>query len=136
MAIWAETCSKDNTCLNKGHADIVAYKGVFIYFLRSSETGCTNQELIIFVVCVYVCLCLCDAISLLGTTSVKTFRWEERVVKGFIFFAVRVVSKESRRFVLKTFLVHYFQYILKQAYMPSTNTSLSFCSAHCYVCQH
>jgi hypothetical protein len=27
----AETCSKDNTCLNKGHADIVAYKGVFIY---------------------------------------------------------------------------------------------------------
>jgi hypothetical protein len=38
-------CSKDNTCLNKGHADIVAYKGVFIYFLRSSATGCTNQEL-------------------------------------------------------------------------------------------
>jgi hypothetical protein len=26
--------TKDNTCLNKGHADIVAYKGVFIYFLR------------------------------------------------------------------------------------------------------
>jgi hypothetical protein len=25
--------------------DIVAYKGVFIYFLRSSATGCTNQEL-------------------------------------------------------------------------------------------
>jgi hypothetical protein len=34
--IWAETCSKDNTCLNKGHADIVAYKGVFIYFLLSN----------------------------------------------------------------------------------------------------
>jgi hypothetical protein len=33
------------TCLNKGHADIVAYKGVIIYFLRSSATGCTNQEL-------------------------------------------------------------------------------------------
>jgi hypothetical protein len=35
----------DNMCLNKGHADIVAYKGVFIYFLRYSATGCTNQEL-------------------------------------------------------------------------------------------
>jgi hypothetical protein len=33
------TCSKDNTCLNKGHTDIVAYKGVFIYLLRSSATG-------------------------------------------------------------------------------------------------
>jgi hypothetical protein len=31
--------------LNKGHTDIVAYKGVFIYFLRSSATGCTSQEL-------------------------------------------------------------------------------------------
>jgi hypothetical protein len=31
-------------CLNKGHADIVTYKGVFIYFLRYSATGCTNQE--------------------------------------------------------------------------------------------
>jgi hypothetical protein len=39
------TCSIDNTSLNKGHADIVAYKGVFIYFLRYSATGCTNQEL-------------------------------------------------------------------------------------------
>jgi hypothetical protein len=27
-----KTCSKDNMCLNKGHTDIVAYKGVFIYF--------------------------------------------------------------------------------------------------------
>jgi hypothetical protein len=43
--MWAETCSNDNTYLNKGHADIVAYKGVFIYFLRYSATGCTNQEL-------------------------------------------------------------------------------------------
>jgi hypothetical protein len=34
--IWAETCSNDNTCLNKGHADIVAYKGVFIYFLQKT----------------------------------------------------------------------------------------------------
>jgi hypothetical protein len=32
-------------CLNKGHVDIVAYKDVFIYFLRYSATGCTNQEL-------------------------------------------------------------------------------------------
>jgi hypothetical protein len=31
--VSAETCSIDNTSLNKGHADIVAYKGVFIYFL-------------------------------------------------------------------------------------------------------
>jgi hypothetical protein len=43
--ITTETCSNDNTCLNKGHADIVAYKGVFIYFFRYSATGCTNQEL-------------------------------------------------------------------------------------------
>jgi hypothetical protein len=35
-------------CLNKGHADIVACKGVFIYFLRYSATGCTNQELRFF----------------------------------------------------------------------------------------
>jgi hypothetical protein len=35
LRIWAETCSKDNPGLNKGHADIVAYKGVFIYFLNS-----------------------------------------------------------------------------------------------------
>jgi hypothetical protein len=34
----------DNTCLNKGHADIVAYKGVFIYFLRYSATGCTIKN--------------------------------------------------------------------------------------------
>jgi hypothetical protein len=47
--VWKEVYynvrSKDNTCLNKGHAHTVAYKGVFIYFLRSSATGCTNQEL-------------------------------------------------------------------------------------------
>jgi hypothetical protein len=35
--IWAETCSKDNTFLYKGHADIVAYKGVFIYFLQKLQ---------------------------------------------------------------------------------------------------
>jgi hypothetical protein len=36
---------KRTACLNKGHADIGAYKGVFIYLLRYSATECTNQEL-------------------------------------------------------------------------------------------
>jgi hypothetical protein len=56
--IWAETCSKDNTCLNKGHTDIVAYKGVFIYFLTVNLLNRRAVGLLVlfchFTVCVYI----------------------------------------------------------------------------------
>jgi hypothetical protein len=43
---------------------------------------------------------LCIPLSLQGSGSVNTFPWQWRIVGGVIFYAVRVVSKESRRLIL------------------------------------
>jgi hypothetical protein len=44
-------------------------------------------------------VCLCIPLSLLGNNSVKTFPRPWRIV-GVVFYAVRVVLKESRRLIL------------------------------------
>jgi hypothetical protein len=46
------------------------------------------------------CVCLCIRLSLLGNGSVKTFLRKRRTVGGVVFYAVHVVSEESRRLVL------------------------------------
>jgi hypothetical protein len=43
---------------------------------------------------------LCILLSLLGNNSVKTFPRQRRIVGGIVFYAIRVVSKESRLLVL------------------------------------
>jgi hypothetical protein len=48
-------------------------------------------------VCLWVCLCI--PLLLLGNNSVKTFTRQRRIVGGVVFYAVRVVPKESRRLV-------------------------------------
>jgi hypothetical protein len=48
-------------------------------------------------VCVHVCASL---ISLLGNDSVNTYPRQRRIVGGVVFYAVHVVSKESRRLVI------------------------------------
>jgi hypothetical protein len=54
-------------------------------------------------------LCLCILLSLLGINSVKTFPRQRRIIRGVVFFEVRVVSKESRRLVLtRTCCCYYF----------------------------
>jgi hypothetical protein len=45
-------------------------------------------------------VCLCILLSLLGNNSIKTFPRQRRIVGGVVYFAVSVVSKESRRLVL------------------------------------
>jgi hypothetical protein len=42
----------------------------------------------------------CIPLSLLGNNSVKTFPRQGRIVGRVVFYAIRVVSKESRRLVL------------------------------------
>jgi hypothetical protein len=43
---------------------------------------------------------LCISLSLLGNGSVSTFPWQRGTVGGVVFYAVRVVWKESRRLVV------------------------------------
>jgi hypothetical protein len=53
--------------------------------------------------CVIVQLCrwrLCIPLSLLGNNSVKTFSWQQRIVGGVVYYAVRVVSSEIRRLII------------------------------------
>jgi hypothetical protein len=57
-----------------------------------------NNRRIVGRVCLWVCLC--THLLLLGNSSVNTFPWQRRFVGGVVFYAVRVLSKESRRIVL------------------------------------
>jgi hypothetical protein len=41
-------------------------------------------------------MCLCIPLALLGNSLVKTFPWQQNVVGGVVFYAVRVASKEIR----------------------------------------
>jgi hypothetical protein len=45
-------------------------------------------------------VCLCIPIWLLGNGSVSTFPWQRRIVGGVVFYAARVISKQSRRLIL------------------------------------
>jgi hypothetical protein len=56
-----------------------------------------NNRRIVGPVCLWVCLCI--PLSL-GKSAVKTFLRQRRIFGGIVFYALRVVSKESRRLVL------------------------------------
>jgi hypothetical protein len=47
-----------------------------------------------------VCGCVCVSLSFLGNGSLNTFPRQRIIVRGLVFYALYVVSKESRRFVL------------------------------------
>jgi hypothetical protein len=64
-----------------------------------ASTNTRNNRIIVGCVCLWVCLCI--PLSLLGNNSVKTFPRQRRVVEGVVFYAVRVVSKESRQLVIR-----------------------------------
>jgi hypothetical protein len=51
---------------------------------------------------------LCILLSLLGTDSVKTFPRQQRIFGGVVFYALLVVSKESRRLVLPDVPAYFF----------------------------
>jgi hypothetical protein len=80
-------------------------------------------------------VCLCASLSLLGNNSVKTFSRQKEVFKAS--FSERCGSDERKAgdSSFPRLVVQYFRYLLKQAYMPSTNTSFVFCSALYYMCQ-
>jgi hypothetical protein len=42
------------------------------------------------------------SMSLLGNNSIKTFPQLRRIVEGVVFYAVRVITKESRNVVRRT----------------------------------
>jgi hypothetical protein len=63
-----------------------------------AATNTHNNRRIYGRVCLWVCLCI--PLSLLGNISVKKFPRQRRIVRGVVLYAVRVVSKESRRLVL------------------------------------
>jgi hypothetical protein len=46
--------------------------------------------------CVWLCICLCVPLLLLGNNSVKASPRQRRIVVGVVLYVVRVVSKESR----------------------------------------
>jgi hypothetical protein len=54
-------------------------------------------------VCLWVCQCI--PLLLLGKNSINTFPRKQSFVGGVVFYAVRVISKESRRLVLPELLV-------------------------------
>jgi hypothetical protein len=72
------------------HETWYAYHGAWTYLNGTLHKSLSS-------VCVSVCVYL---LSLLGDGSVKTFPRQQRIVGGVIFYAVRVISKESRRLVL------------------------------------
>jgi hypothetical protein len=47
-------------------------------------------------------VCLCIPLPLLGNNSVKTFQRKRWIVGGVVLYALRVVTKESRRLILPT----------------------------------
>jgi hypothetical protein len=57
--------------------------------------------------CLWVCLYI--PLSLLGNNSVKTFPLQWKIVGGVVFYAVHVVSKESRRLFFPELLVYLFE---------------------------
>jgi hypothetical protein len=64
----------------------------------SESTNARNNWRIVGRVCLWVCVCI--HLPLLDNNSVKTFPPHRRAVGGVVFYAVRVLSKESRRLVL------------------------------------
>jgi hypothetical protein len=73
---------------------------------------------------VYVCLCI--PLSLLGKNLVKTFQWQQRVVGGVVYCAVRVVLKDSGWLVLVStsslFLKRERQFLVTLSYVPWEQT--------------
>jgi hypothetical protein len=61
-------------------------------------TNTSNNRRIVGRGCLWLCLCI--PLSLLGNNSAKTIPRQRRIVGGVVFYAVRVVWKESRRLVL------------------------------------
>jgi hypothetical protein len=49
---------------------------------------------------VFLWICLCIPLSLLGSNSVKTFPRQRKIAGGVIFYSINVVLRESRRLVL------------------------------------
>jgi hypothetical protein len=66
-------------------------------YVHAAQNTCNNRRTVRRV-CLWVCVCI--PLSLLRNNSLKTFPRQRRIVGGVIFYAVRVVSKESRRSVL------------------------------------
>jgi hypothetical protein len=63
-----------------------------------TATNICNNRRIVERMCLWVCLCI--SLSLLGNDSVETFPRQWIIVGGIVFYAVRVVSYESKRLVL------------------------------------
>jgi hypothetical protein len=64
----------------------------------TAATNTRNIRRIVGRVCLWVSLCI--SLSLLGNNSIKMFTRQRIIVGSFVFYTVRVVSKESRRLVL------------------------------------
>jgi hypothetical protein len=60
-----------------------------------------------------VCLSV-DLPSFLGNNSAKTFSRERRIIRGVVFNAVRVISKESRQSVVPRTFCYIHRWISRQ----------------------
>jgi hypothetical protein len=63
-----------------------------------TATNIRNNRRTVGCVCLWACLCI--PLLLPGNNSVKTFPRQRRILEGVVFYAVLVVSKESRCSVL------------------------------------
>jgi hypothetical protein len=64
-------------------------------FWVPAATNTSNNRRIVGRMCLWVCLCV--PLSMLGSNTVKTFSRQRIIVGGVVFYAVGVLSKESRR---------------------------------------
>jgi hypothetical protein len=62
-----------------------------------AATNTRNNRRIVERMRVWICLCI--PLLFLGNNSAKTFRRQQRIVGGVVFYVVHVVSKENRRLV-------------------------------------
>jgi hypothetical protein len=82
-------------------------------------------------VCLWVCLCI--PVSFLDNSSVKTFLLQRRIVGGVVFYAARVVSKESRRLVLprtSCFIIWHFNICITSLLIERSCEKLSHIILH------
>jgi hypothetical protein len=85
-----------------------------------------NNRTIVGLVC--LCVCLRILLSFLGNNSVETFPRQQRIFGKFVFYAVRIISKESRRPVLPRISCFYILFIKCQISISTNKTVI--CNIH------
>jgi hypothetical protein len=102
---WTNLCGHLNDVLHKSLPSVCVSVCVSLFSLLSKRLGKhvpaptnTSNNIMIFKrLCLWVCLCI--PLLLLDNNSVTTYPRQRRIAGDVIFYAVRVVSKESMQLV-------------------------------------